>query len=403
MTFLKRFVSGMISAAALFCALAAPAAASEPALAEPYSLTGEELIQRIEQTYDEALDLAGRRSFYGRCSTMVNRSVQALGLVIARPAMEGHGRDAYDRYSVMGRTDGGYDAIAYSGADYDLEGALNAVCEGGTRDVYNLIVGFHNGGYGHALFVHGIVDGMVYFSESYGLRIAGKYYREGEPIVCTVAEFAEYYNKWALFEGVVHMDFPDETAPAMSRLAVVDSSEEGFTLRCRAADNTGIAEMYAKVWPYGSSEEEAETVPVTNSNGAVVIRIDTELFDGFQGRYYVNLYAVDRKGNVTVVTPDEHISLYQVQELEGTFRIKGRSATIHNAPSAKVNGTNTRESTLFGGQKIFVVGSYVNDNGETWYLLDDGCWIQADRTRRVVCSWAELWDLMTQRLGLTQI
>ena len=409
MTFLKRFVSVTLSAAALVTALAVPAAA-ETDLAEPYALTGEELVERIEQTYDDALRLAGRRSFNGKCSTMVNCSAQVLGIVDSRPRLDGHGRDAYDRYGAMGRTEGGYDTVRYSGDDYDLEGALNAVCEEGTRDVYNLIVGFHGGstanssGYGHALFIHGIVDGVVYFSESYGLYLGGEYYSEGEPIVCTVAEFAEYYNKWAYFEGVVHLDFPDETAPAMSRLTVVESSEKGFTLRCRAADNMGIVEMYAKVWPYGSSEEEAEIVPVANSNGAVAIRISTELFGGFTGRYYVNLYAVDRKGNVSVTNPgEEGICLYQVEALQGTYRTRGRSAGVYNAPYVQVNGTYTREAAIPGGVLVEVIGSYVNEAGEGWYLLSDGGWIRQENARRAVCSLSDLWAVLTGCFWAAQV
>ena len=408
MNFLKRFVSVCLSAAALVTALAAPAAASE--LAEPYELTGEELITRIEETYDEALDLAGRWSFQGKCSMMVNSSAMALGIRESRFRLDGDGRDIYDKYSVMVRTDGGYDVVCYPRSEYDLEAALNAVCEDGTRDVYNLLVCFEGGStansssYGHALFVHGILDGMVYFSESYGLNIAGEYYGEGKPIVCTVAQFAEYYNKWAYFEGVIHLDFPDETAPAISRLSVVDSSEEGFTLRCRAADNMGIVEMYAKVWPYGSTEEEAETVPVTNSNGAVVVRIDTELFGGFNGRYYVNIYAVDRKGNVSVVNPgEEGVSLYQVNALQGTFRTRGVSAGVYNAPYVRVNGTYTREAAIPAGRLVDVVGSYVNEEGETWYLLSDGGWIQAEHARRAVRSWSDLWELMTCRFRAAQV
>lgn len=405
MTFLKRFVSVFLSAAALVTALAVPAAAAETELASPYSLTGEELIARIDQTYDEALDLAGRWSFQGKCSMMVNSSAMALGIRESRFRLDGDGRDIYDKYSAMVRTDGGYDVVCYPRSEYDLEAALNAVCEDGTRDVYNLLVCFEGGStanssaYGHSLFVHGILDGMVYFSESYGLNIAGEYYGEGKPIVCTVAQFAEYYNKWAYFEGVIHLDFPDETAPTISRLSVVDSSEEGFTLRCRAADNMGIVEMYAKVWPYGSTEEEAETVPVTNSNGAVVVRIDTELFGGFVGRYYVNLYAVDRKGNVSVVSPDEDgISLYQALEHQGTYRTRGRSVGIYSAPYVQVNGTVTRQAAIPGDTLVDVTGCYVNEAEETWYLLSNGGWIQAEQTRREITCWADLWDLVSRGL-----
>lgn len=410
MTFLKRFVSSVLSAAALMCALAVPAAAEETVLAPAYSLTGEELVERIEETYDDARRLAGRWSFNGKCSTMVNYSALALGIRNTRFRLDGDGRDIYDKYSQMSRTDGGYDVVCYPGSEYDLEAALNAACEDGTRDVYNLIVGFHggrtanSGGYGHALFVHGILDGVVYFSESYGLNLAGRYYAEGQPIVCTVAEFAEYYNKWAYFEGLIHLDFPDETAPSMSRLAVVDRSEEGFTLCCRAADNTGIVEMYARVWPYGFSEEDAVTVPVTNTNGRVTVRVDTELFGGFGGRYYVNLYAVDRKGNVSVMTPGEKgVSLYTVDALQGVYRARGMGTGIHNAPCETVNGASTLEAALLRNEKVDVVGSHVNENGEIWYLLDDGGWIRADRSRRVVTCWADLWELMRQSLRITQM
>lgn len=410
MNFLKRFVSVCLSAAALVIALAVPAAADGIELVEPYTLTGEELIDRIEKTYDEALDLAGLWSFHGRCSMMVNHSAVALGIRNSNFRLDGDGRDIYDKYSVMSRTDGGYDVVCYPCGEYDLESALNAVCEDGTRDVYNLLVCFEGGStansssFGHALFVHGILGGMVYFSESYGLNIAGQYYSEGKPIVCTVAEFAEYYNKWAYFEGVIHMDFPDETAPTLSRLSLVDSSEEGFTLRCRAADNIGIVEMYAKVWPYGSTEEEAVTVPVSNVNGAVVVRMDTELFDGFNGRYYVNLYAVDRKGNVSVVNPgEEGICLYQVTETSGTYRVKGGGVGAHNAPYIRVNGAITREAYIGAGRIVEVVGSYANDQGENWYLLSDGTWILAERVRRTVSSWADLWDLMTRNFRVAPV
>lgn len=410
MTFLKRIVSAAVSAAALVAALVMPAAASKFEVAEPYRLTGEELILRIGETYEDALRLAGRRSFSGRCSMMVNSSALALGILESRPRLDGNGRDSYDMYSEMGRTEGGYDTVCYPQSEYDLERALNTACENGTRDVYNLIVGFQGGrtgsssAYGHTMFIHGILDGMVYFSESFDLYLNERYYAEGEPIVCTVAEFAGFYNKWAYFEGVVHLDFPDETAPSLSRLAVVDSSEEGFTLRCRAADNIGIVEMYAKVWPYGSTEEQAQTVPVTNINGAVVVRIDAEQFGGFNGRYYVNLYAVDRKGNVSVVNPGEDgISLYQVTEASGTYRVKGGGAGVYNAPYIRVNGALTRQASIGAGQVVEVVGSYVNDHGENWYLLADGGWILAERTRRTVRSWAELWELMTRGFQIAPV
>lgn len=398
MTFLKRFVSTVISAAALVTALVLPASASENVMAEPYTLTGEQLIDRIEDTFDDARRLAGRWSFVGKCSTLVNCSTIALGIQNVR--FDGDGRDEYNLYDSVQRTDGGYDVVRYHASEYDLLGALNAVCENGQRDVYNLIVCFQGGRtassstYGHALFVHGIVDGMVYFSESYSLYLAGQYHREGTPIVCTVAEFAEYYNKWAYFEGVIHLDFPDETAPALTRMSVVDSSEEGFSLSCKATDNIGIVEMYAKVWPYGTSEEDAKVIPVNTANDAASLRVDTAAFDGFAGRYYVNIYAVDRKGNVSMISAyEDGVSLYQADYAEGTYRVKGRSAGLYNAPYERVNNTSTRTGVLMGGHKVEIVGSFVNELGETWYQLTDGNWLNAESVRPVY-TLTLIWDMV---------
>ena len=404
MHFLKRFVSTLITAAAVFTALVLPASAEKARLADAYNLTPHELIARIEQTYDEARYLAGRRNFSGKCSTLVNCSTLALGIQNVR--FDGDGRDEYDLYDNVTRTDGGYDVVRYPAPQYSLEDALNAISENGTRDVYNIIVGFEGGRtassskYGHTCFIHGIVDGMVYYSESYSLYLNGTYYPEGEPIVCSIWEFAEYYGKWAYFEGVIHLDFPDETAPVLSGLSVSNVSESGFTLSFRAEDNIGVIDLCAKVWTYGESEEDAVTLPVTRLGNGAAVRVNSADFGGFVGTYYVNCYAVDRKGNVSVISTEESgISLYQAEASEGLYRVKQDNTGVHNAPAVRVNETNTRERVLNGGVKVEIVGSYVNEDGETWYLLADGGWVHAEQLRKAGADLTELlinvWEALT--------
>ncbi len=405
MRFLKRFFTTMIAAAAVLTALAMPVAAESTGPADAYNLTPDQLIARIQQTYSDAKALAGRRSFNGKCSTMVNCSTLALGIQNIR--FDGDGRDEYDLYDNITRTDGGYDVVRYHVSEYTLEEALNAISENGTRDVYNIIVGFQGGrtgfssAYGHTCFLHGIVDGMVYFSESYGLYLGGTYYAEGRPIVCSIADFADYYGKWAYLEGVIHFDFPDETAPELTNLTVSNVSESGFTMSVNAVDNTGIVELYAKVWTYGESEENAVVLPVTLMGDSAAVRVNASDFDGFVGRYYVNIYALDRKGNVSCVSlGEEGVSLYQPEEAEGTFRVKRNSTGVHNAPYVRVNDTNTREASLNIGEKVTVTGSYVNEDGETWYQLADGGWIHGERLRADGTSWARIWEAMTSMLAV---
>lgn len=365
--------------------------------------TGEELVERTLEAYQGAKRVTGFRGFNGRCSTLVNGTIVALGIHSEYNSC--NGKEEYNLFEGMDRTDLGYDVVCYSARDYDLEAALNAVSENGTKDVHNIVVGWQGGrtgtssAYGHTCFLQGIVDGMVYFCESYALEIGGTLYYEGEPIVCTIAEFAEYYNKWAFFEGIVHFDYPDFEAPELCCMETKFVSEHGFTLNFDATDNMGIVQVYAKVWRYGQTEEDAVTIPVPMVDGKCWVRVNTSDFEDFKGRYYVNCYAVDGKGNVSVIgTAEEGVALYQADENAGLYRVINENVGIHNAPYNRVNDTETREGTVANGTDVMVSGSITNDEGERWYLLGDGGWINGDALRQVY-SWADIWTMIQEYLA----
>ena len=165
------------------------------------------ILQQITDTYAKARKAFGG-SFRGYCGAFVNRHVQLLGITTTMPW--GNGNQQYDNYVNLEYSSGGYRIEAVSAKQYTLKNALNALTNNGTVDVYNLIVGFQRTNttagrkYGHAAFVHAILDGMVYYSESYSTTINGKYYSEGSPIVLTIEQFAKYYGAWTTFEGVIH-------------------------------------------------------------------------------------------------------------------------------------------------------------------------------------------------------
>lgn len=394
MTILKRgcrCIMACAMAIAMLSATKISVAAAEAETANTYTevtetqtgITGEELIEQINQTYSAALALSGRRSFYNHCSTMVNCTTVALGLQNERYSCNGNGE--YDLYENIDQTDCGYDVTRYSASDYTLKEALNAISEDGTKDVTNIIIGWQSGStyassrYGHTCFIHGIVDGKVYFYESYGLSIGGTYYKEGAPIVCTIDEFADYYNSWARFEGAVHFSYPEDGAPRLSGVQVFNADEEGFTLSFYARDDA-MTDIYAKVWPYGTNEEtDSKIFPIYVDNGVAAVRINTSDFDGFVGRYYVACYATDRSGNVSVtnLSWDDSVSLYIADNAEGTCRAL-EGAQAHNAPYTSVNGADTMEYTLEAETEVQITGSYVNDDGVIWYQLDDGCWVSSE-------------------------
>jgi len=400
--FLKRISRLLLILTVLFAVCSFTAAAQADDTTD--DMTAEQIIQRIEDTYEAALRSAGRYRFENRCSEMVNHSLYVLGL--ESYAKHCDGGQEYDLYDGLAKTSSGYDIVRYSAKEYNLLEALYAVTEQEDGAVYNIIACWGGGStgnssaYGHTAFIHAIMDGMVYYSESYGLHIAGNYYREGKPIVCTIEEFAGYYNKWAYFEGLIYLDAPDEIPPELSGVVVREKSQKGFTLNFRAKDNVEITEIYAKVWTYGSSERDALVIPAELKGGFAKVTVETGDFDGFVGRYYVQCYASDEKGNVSTTTlvDGDCVDLYTSDAAEGTYQIHTVIAGVHNAPYAIVQGEGTLSYIMQEGTMFEIVGQWVNENGEIWYQLSGGNWVNSAYAQRRI-QWEEVGAYLAEMIA----
>ncbi len=162
----------------------------------------------VTSTYKQALKKTGRKSFHGYCGAAVDWQMRVLG--ITTKVVGSDGKDKFDQYKNLEYTSGGYKVRAYSAKKYNLESALNAITNNGTQNAYNIMVGFQKTNtsagrkYGHAVFIYAIVDGIVYFTESFTMRFEGKSYAEGECISGTIAQFAKSFNSWCKFDGVIH-------------------------------------------------------------------------------------------------------------------------------------------------------------------------------------------------------
>lgn len=175
--------------------------------------TAQQLKQQIRQVYSTARARYGR-SFHGVCGTFVGYQLQILGITTGLDLKDG--REGYDTYCNQTYSTGGYRVRAYPASDWTLLEALNHISEKGTKDVYNILVGFEStpsragSRYGHSCVIHGIVDGVVYFVDSFGVYLNGQRYREGDPMSCTIEEFDKFYKKITRqFDGVIHFDTPD--------------------------------------------------------------------------------------------------------------------------------------------------------------------------------------------------
>lgn len=384
MKILKKLSAFVLSGAIAVSALAVSAGA-EP-VPQRTEYTGEELVERIVDTHRAALDRAGRSSFYNRCSQLVNYTTVVLGLQTQR--YTGNGNQEYDHYEDITRTDCGYDVEKYPAGDYTLEQALNAISEDGTKNVYNIIIGWQSGNsrasrrYGHTCFIHGIVDGEVYFYESYGLSVGGTYYPAGSPIVCSISQFADYYD-WASFEGAVHLDYPEIPEPEVGHIRVSDESAEGFTLTFEV-ENVREDGAWVKVWTYGNSDSDGyQLIPAEIVDGMAVAKVKTSDFDGFVGLYYAEGFGAGMDGKL-VRSETASADLYTAEEAEGLYRVPGEGAAACNAPARTINGVSTEAYALIPDTEFSIVGSMADGDGLTWLQLEDGCWVRADSVRRVI-------------------
>ncbi len=177
-------------------------------------VSGDIITAQIRNTYKKALSLAGKSSFNGYCGQYVNYQLVALG--INKSYINGNGNELFDKYKNMTKTTGGFEVKAYPAASYTLETALRAISASG-KPVTNILIGIQqttgsSAGrkYGHAFFIHAIIDGYVYFSDSFSVTVNGKSYSEGMPIVATIEQVCKTYRASSYyFDGAIHFIDPN--------------------------------------------------------------------------------------------------------------------------------------------------------------------------------------------------
>lgn len=191
------------------------------------SYANDPLCRQIRETYKAAKTRAHRRSFKGYCGAYVAHQLVVLG--INTSYLSSSGKKTYDIYRDMDRTSGGYDVIAYGAKQYSLQEALEAIIREDPA-ACNILVGFQKGvsksgkKYGHVLFIHGIQNGRVYFSDSSTRIIDEVEYKEGEPIVCSLRAFLDLFELYKL-DGVIHFE-KAEIQPSITAEITAGSSEK---------------------------------------------------------------------------------------------------------------------------------------------------------------------------------
>lgn len=189
----------------------------------------ETLYKQIQDTYKAAKKRSRRSSFKGYCGSYVANQLVVLG--INSSYLSANGKNTYDIYRNMECTTGGYRVSAYGAKKYSLGEALGEIMRQDPSP-NNILVGFERGTssagkkYGHVLFIHGIRNGRIYFSDSSARTVDKVKYKEGEPIVCSLAAFMDEYASYKL-DGVVFFQKADKPSqPSIIEKTSGSSSEK---------------------------------------------------------------------------------------------------------------------------------------------------------------------------------
>lgn len=152
-----------------------------------------ELLSSITANYDSALSIAGRSSFHGNCNLATAYQLRAMGIYKDGLDYSGSGNLWYNHFKNESKTTGGYNVVTISGANciYDL------VAQYG-NEIYNVAYCLGTGGTSgsvHVLYIRAIIDGYVYFADSFGISYDRVYYPEGSGTVLSLSQFVASYKK----------------------------------------------------------------------------------------------------------------------------------------------------------------------------------------------------------------
>ena len=339
-----------------------------PAQASAAGVEGQWLCRNIEEHYAKILEDNETDTLNGWCGTLASYQLYYLG--INSYPMMANGNDQYDLYLERSYSDNGYRIKRYPAEEYTLEEALNAITHGGIWDAYNILVGFQatnteaGSQFGHAVVIYGIVDGKVYFTESFGTAFTAD---EGVPGVCTISQFAALYDSWTQLEGVVLF------------------GRKGYLESCSRRD----ANMYVQVQradplytqPCVSGTEEVESRIIRTAQKGEYLLVSA-MYENTLGRYYYQVQDGDtvcyldaqraepvqfNSGDVTVTDLEYPTVLTPGED----FTVKGHISSQHSlVSSVTLEITDASGEVLMTNSRAKKSGTY-NLERDTFNALTD--------------------------------
>ncbi len=179
------------------------------------STIDEDLLDSITETYSAALKEAGVSSFHGNCNLATAYQLKVMGIYKNQLDCSERGNLWYSYFQNVSTTSGGYTVTTIGGADC-LKTLINTYGD----EIYNVVYSLGTGGTSgtaHVLYIRAIIDGYVYFSDSFACTYDGTYYAEGQGTALTVDKFISAYKSMnGNPYGLVYFTNGDATAVTAS-------------------------------------------------------------------------------------------------------------------------------------------------------------------------------------------
>jgi len=254
-----------------------------------------EICAQLRSLYRRVQYTSGYWQLRGLCGLMTAYQLHLLGIDTEPIAYNGN--EAYNVYCDLERSSGGFAVKAYPATDYTMEEALRTITHDGTRDAFNLLLGFSwtstaaGAYYGHTNLVHTIQDGTVFFMEGFHSNFGGP---AGTPIVCDFQGLVDFYGDWTMLEGIVefgnksYLDFCREiaadlfvqvrTAGQLLSLPVQAGTEGSVQLRqVTAGERLRVTAVYENTeGDYYYEVEDAGVVGYLAAETADMLRLNYE-------------------------------------------------------------------------------------------------------------------------------
>ena len=328
----------------------------------------QKLCETIEKDYAAAMADSGMESLGGYCGLLASYQLYYRG--INSWLLTANGNDHYDIYIEDTLTTGGYGHRDYSGVNFSMEEALNFACRNGTQDVYNALVCFQQTNteagqiYGHVVFIYAILDGTVYFTESFDLN---EFHTAGTAMMMSVSQFVECYKEWTTFEGLVvfgNRDYTDNCTAFSTNLFVEVAEEAELTSEPCSLRSTEAACMQLRhVMP---GERLHATGLYKNTVGAYYYRILDGTQTGYIPAEQVNILRVNFE-DVTLAEP----TVPEALEVGKDFAVNGDVSALYSGlENVRIEIWN-ESGEMVQGYSQTMIGTACNlDEGGFNSLLD---------------------------------